>query len=100
MRARLLALGECGWREALTAREFEALMQGYRERVIDIELPHIRDLPKSLSPLFAAAAQRAEAAGFDGVELHYGLVPFAHEYARGQLRRSAREPAASASRSV
>ena len=56
VRARLLALGECGWREALTAREFEALMQGYRERVIDIELPHIRDLPKSLPPLFAAAA--------------------------------------------
>jgi dimethylglycine catabolism A len=75
VRARLLALGECGWREALTAREFEALMQGYRERVIDIELPHIRDLPKSLPPLFAAAAQRAEAAGFDGVELHY-----AHAY--------------------
>lgn len=71
MRARLLALGECGWREALTAREFEGLMQGYRERVIDIELPHIRELPKSLPALFAAAAQGAEAAGFDGVELHY-----------------------------
>src|SRR5579863_8205295 len=75
VRARLLALGDCGWREALTEREFESLMQGYRERVIDVELPHIRDLPKSLPPLFAAAAQRAEAAGFDGVELHY-----AHAY--------------------
>jgi dimethylglycine catabolism A len=75
VRTRLIALGETGWKEALTSREFEALMQGYRERVTDVELPHIRDLPQSLPPLFAAAAQRAEAAGFDGVELHY-----AHAY--------------------
>ena len=34
-------------------------MQGYRERVTDVELPHIRDLPKALPPLFAAAARRA-----------------------------------------
>jgi dimethylglycine catabolism A len=75
VRARLLALGESGWKQALTAREFESLMQGFRERVTDVELPHIRDLPRSLPPLFAAAARRAEAAGFDGVELHY-----AHAY--------------------
>jgi 2,4-dienoyl-CoA reductase-like NADH-dependent reductase (Old Yellow Enzyme family) len=75
VRARLFALGESGWKQTLTAREFESLMQGYRERVTDVELPHIRDLPKSLPPLFAAAAQRAESAGFDGVELHY-----AHAY--------------------
>ncbi len=75
VRARLFALGESGWGQALTAREFESLMQGYRERVTDLELPHIRDLPRSLPPLFATAAQRAKAAGFDGVELHY-----AHAY--------------------
>ncbi len=75
VRARLFELGEAGWREALSAREYESLMQGYRERVTDVELPHIRDLPQSLPPLFAAAARRAEAAGFDGVELHY-----AHAY--------------------
>jgi 2,4-dienoyl-CoA reductase-like NADH-dependent reductase (Old Yellow Enzyme family) len=75
VRERLFALGESGWKQALTAREFESLMQGYRERVTDVESPHIRDLPRSLPPLFADAARRAEAAGFDGVELHY-----AHAY--------------------
>jgi dimethylglycine catabolism A len=88
VRARLFALGESGWKQALTAREFESLMQGYRDRVTDMELPHIRDLPKSLPPLFAAAAGRAEAAGFDGVELHY-----AHAYTMASFlsRTNARE---------
>ena len=75
VRARLFELGEASWKEALTAREYESLMQGFRERITDVELPHIRDLPQSLPPLFAAAARRAAAAGFDGVELHY-----AHAY--------------------
>jgi dimethylglycine catabolism A len=88
VRAHLLALGESGWKQALTAREFESVVQGYRERVTDVELPHIRDLPKSLPPLFAAAARRAEAAGFDGVELHY-----AHAYTMASFlsRTNARE---------
>ena len=75
VRARLFALGEEGWRRALTPREYEALARGYRERVTDVNLPHIRDLPQALPSLFAEAARRAEAAGFDGVELHY-----AHAY--------------------
>jgi 2,4-dienoyl-CoA reductase-like NADH-dependent reductase (Old Yellow Enzyme family) len=88
VRARLFALGESGWKDALTPRELESLMQGYRERVTDLELPHIRDLPKSLPPLFAAAARRAEAAGFDGVELHY-----AHAYTMASFlsRRNVRD---------
>ena len=59
----------------LDAREIEALDFGYRERVTDVHLPQIRDLPAQLPRLFADAARRAREAGFDGVELHY-----AHAY--------------------
>lgn len=59
----------------LEARELEALRLGARERVTDLDVPHVRDLPRTLPALFADAAARAEAAGFDGVELHY-----AHAY--------------------
>src|SRR5262245_9381024 len=50
----------------LTARELEALDYGYRERVGDLHLPHIRTLPDILPGLFAEAARRAREAGFDG----------------------------------
>jgi 2,4-dienoyl-CoA reductase-like NADH-dependent reductase (Old Yellow Enzyme family) len=59
----------------LDDREKESLAFGYRERVTDTNLPHIRDLPQVLPEIFAAAARRAREAGFDGVELHY-----AHAY--------------------
>jgi 2,4-dienoyl-CoA reductase-like NADH-dependent reductase (Old Yellow Enzyme family) len=59
----------------LTAREWESLAFGARERVWDTDKPHIRDLPRTLPGLFAEAAKRAREAGFDGVELHY-----AHAY--------------------
>ena len=59
----------------LASRELEALRFGYRERVTDTHLKHIRDLPHELPGIFAAASERARAAGFHGVELHY-----AHAY--------------------
>src|SRR5262249_4738257 len=42
--------------EVLTPRELEALALGYRERVTDLHLPHIRELPRVLPGLFADAA--------------------------------------------
>jgi len=59
----------------LDERELESLRYGYRERVTDMDLPHVRQLPDVLPAIFAAAAVRAREAGFDGVELH-----FAHAY--------------------
>ena len=75
VRARLARLSEAELARVLTEREWEALQFGYRERVTDVAHAHIRELPQVLPGLFADAAARAEAAGFDGVELHY-----AHAY--------------------
>jgi 2,4-dienoyl-CoA reductase-like NADH-dependent reductase (Old Yellow Enzyme family) len=75
VRAELAQLPAEELARVLETRELEALNYGYRERVTDMHLAHIRDLPRVLPDLFAAAARRAREAGFDGVELHY-----AHAY--------------------
>jgi 2,4-dienoyl-CoA reductase-like NADH-dependent reductase (Old Yellow Enzyme family) len=75
IREALMRLPDAALAQVLTARELEALQFGYRERVTDVDKPHIRDLPRILPEVFASAASRARDAGFDGVELHY-----AHAY--------------------
>jgi 2,4-dienoyl-CoA reductase-like NADH-dependent reductase (Old Yellow Enzyme family) len=75
VRARLLGGNRDLHERVLSPREFEDLEVGHRERVGDVHLPRVRELPATLPGLFAAAADRAVRAGFDGVELHY-----AHAY--------------------
>jgi len=75
IRLKFLELTDDALADVLCRREYEAYACGYRERVTDTELPHIKALPETLPGLFASAAGRAERAGFDGVELH-----FAHAY--------------------
>jgi dimethylglycine catabolism A len=75
IREALAAIPDAALPEVLSDREIDDLEQGYRERVTDLHLPHIRDLPQVLPGLFADAAARSVEAGFDGTELH-----FAHAY--------------------
>jgi 2,4-dienoyl-CoA reductase-like NADH-dependent reductase (Old Yellow Enzyme family) len=75
VRAALAALDDAALEQTLSPRELESLRYGFRERVTDLDNPVVRDLPRALPGLFADAAARAIAAGFDGVELHY-----AHAY--------------------
>jgi dimethylglycine catabolism A len=75
LRSWLASLSRGDLEGVLELWELEALDHGARERVTDVHLEHIRELPRQLPELFAGAAGRAREAGFDGVELHY-----AHAY--------------------
>ena len=54
VRDALARLPETDWPEFLDERELESLRFGERERVTDMALPHIQDLPRVLPDLFAA----------------------------------------------
>jgi dimethylglycine catabolism A len=75
VRAWLISMDPRETAQVLSPRELEALEFGARERVTDIHLEHVRELPRRMPGLFADAARRAREVGFDGVELH-----FAHAY--------------------
>ena len=71
IRAWLSARSQGELREILDPDEMEVADHGYRDRVTDVHVAHIRDLPRPLPELFSAAARRAYEAGFDGVECHH-----------------------------
>src|SRR6266446_3089658 len=59
----------------LDERELESLRYGYRERVTDIDLQHIRELPRMLPGFFADAAGRAREAGYGGSRENRARLP-------------------------
>ena len=83
----------------LAPRELEALRIGYRERVTDTELDHIRDAAAGAARAVRRSRRDARvSAGFDGVELHYAhaytMASFLsrHQHPQRRLRRRARAP--------
>ncbi len=75
VREKLLELHSDELSNVLSAKEWEDMQFGQRQRVTDTHIKDIANLPRTLPRLFADAGCRAEEAGFDGVELHY-----AHAY--------------------
>ena len=80
--------GRCTKRVFSRRARYEALGFGYRERVTDLDLPHIRELPRVLPRIFADAAGPRRASRLRRrraalrTRLHDGVVPVRAEHAR------------------
>jgi len=104
VRRALAELDDQGLEGVLNAAELEALRFGARERVTDMELAAIRELPSQLPDLFAGAARarsgiRRRRAALCAC-LHHGVVSVGIEHTQRRLRRNAASAGAAADRGV
>jgi len=80
IRSQLLQLDQTTLAQVLGPRSTFEMNFGARQRVTDLAVPEVAALPQTLPGAFARAAQRAEQAGFAGVEIHaahaYTLASF------------------------
>src|SRR5439155_941360 len=89
VRERLVSAERALLEAVLDARQLEALDYGYRERIWDTHLPHIRELPRVLPGPFAEAGRRAREAVYPYTgRSGYECMPTVLSDARGPFGRN------------